>query len=624
MEKPYKPIDQEESVLDANGNCEAGDDASETSETGKSKELKYEDKDMENDEEELTFAEKAWDWFALFVRVSVLILLLYIFICSLTLLSNSFTLIGGRVAGSAFQQNELLGNPICGLMIGVVITAFLQSSSTSTSIIITMVAANLFTVPMAIPMVMGANIGTSVTGVIVAVTQADDREVFKRAFSAATTQDMFNWLTVGILLPIEVMTGYLYRITTFIVNKVELGGDGQKTEFLSVLTKPLTKLIVQIDKSVMGDIAAGVPGSKDKPMLKYYCEYQYVPVNTTITPPTDNSSFIQNLSHPAITFEKIGTKECSYIFHGAAMEEQVIGVLVLMMALVALIGALIAMVKILKLLLAGSMAAVIQKTINADFPGYAAPLTGYATIIVGAIVTTLVQSSSVVVSALTPLVGLGLVTVERVFPMLLGSNIGTTSTAILASFAASGDTVTASFQIALCHLFFNLTGILIWYPIPFMRQVPIKAAKFLGATTSVYRWFAALYLILMFFFLPLIIFGLSVISYKLLVAVGSIVLLFCLTLIIINLLQKKRPEWLPQWLRSWMFLPEPLRSLAPMDRMLQKCICDCCREEAKAMKYIKCKKTAMGSLEAIPDSKNLASIEEAREAAGIPMVSITQ
>ena len=101
---------------------------------------------------------------------------------------------------------------------------------------------------MAIPIIMGANIGTSVTGVIVSVTQAGDKVTFQRAFSAATVHDMFNWLTVIILLPVEVITGYLYHVTSAIVDSTNLAGGGEEQQFLSVLTDPFTELIVQVNK----------------------------------------------------------------------------------------------------------------------------------------------------------------------------------------------------------------------------------------------------------------------------------------------------------------------------------------------------------------------------------------
>jgi sodium-dependent phosphate cotransporter len=129
---------------------------------------------------------------------------------------------------------------------------------------------------------------------------------------------------------------------------------------------------------------------------------------------------------------------------------------------------------------------VIKKTLNAKIP-YVPWITGYIAILVGAVMTFLVQSSSVFTSALTPLVGLGVLTVERVYPLTLGSNIGTTTTAILAAMAVEGESFKISMQIALCHLLFNVTGILLFYPIPFLRW-PIAMAKFLGDTTAKYRY----------------------------------------------------------------------------------------------------------------------------------------
>ena len=57
---------------------------------------------------------------------------------------------------------------------------------------------------------------------------------------------------------------------------------------------------------------------------------------------------------------------------------------------------------------------------------------------------------------------------------------------------------------AYAHLFFNLTGIVIWYVIWPMRRFPINAAKFLGDTTAKYRWFALAYLFMCFFVIPVL------------------------------------------------------------------------------------------------------------------------
>ena len=133
--------------------------------------------------------------------------------------------------------------------------------------------------------------------------------------------------------------------------------------------------------------------------------------------------------------------------------------------------------------------------------------------------TMLVQSSSIFTSALTPLVGIGVVTIERTYPLTLGANIGTTVTSILAALAATSK-FRESLQIALCHLFFNISGIAIWYPLPLMRNVPIKVAKYLGNTTAKYRWFAFMYLIIVFFVFPAIVLGLSIAGWRVLVGIG--------------------------------------------------------------------------------------------------------
>ena len=78
----------------------------------------------------------------MFVKIALLTGLMYMFICSLSFLSSAFRLLGGRAAGRAFSENEILSNPIAGLMIGVLVTVLVQSSSTSTSIVVAMVAGD--------------------------------------------------------------------------------------------------------------------------------------------------------------------------------------------------------------------------------------------------------------------------------------------------------------------------------------------------------------------------------------------------------------------------------------------------------------------------------------------------
>ena len=97
------------------------------------------------------------------VNTIVLLSLLYLFLLGLDLMGNAFKGLSGKGVGNLFS---VVDNPMAGLAIGVVATVLLQSSSTSTSIIVTMVGAGILQVTNAIPMVMGANIGTSVTAAL--------------------------------------------------------------------------------------------------------------------------------------------------------------------------------------------------------------------------------------------------------------------------------------------------------------------------------------------------------------------------------------------------------------------------------------------------------------------------
>ena len=210
-----------------------------------------------------------------------------------------------------------------------------------------------------------------------------------------------------------------------------------------------------------------------------------------------------------------------YLLLKIGLNDTASGVLLLVVSLLMLCGCLVLLVKLLNSVLKGKIAKFIRKFINSDLPGHCSYVTGYLAIILGACLTILVQSSSVFTSAMTPLVGIGVIRIERMYPLTLGSNIGTTATGVLAALAAPGDKLSAALQIALVHLFFNITGILIFYPIPSMRW-PIGMAKKLGEITATYRWFAVFYLLVMFLVIPALVFGLSFLH-----IIAFIVVVFC-------------------------------------------------------------------------------------------------
>ena len=173
------------------------------------------------------------------------------------------------------------------------------------------------------------------------------------------------------------------------------------------------------------------------------------------------------------------------------------GGIALLLGIILLMVCLSGLVMILKRMLLGASTRVIKKV---------TAINGYISMFIGCGITIAVQSSSVTTSCLTPLVGVGVVSIEQMYPLTLGANIGTTITSMLAAVVAS---TSDSMQVALIHFFFNIFGIIIWYPVPIMRRVPIRMAKALGKATRWWRGFPILYIGVVFFLLPLILLGLS-------------------------------------------------------------------------------------------------------------------
>uniref|UniRef100_A0A3B4WRS7 Sodium-dependent phosphate transport protein 2A n=1 Tax=Seriola lalandi dorsalis TaxID=1841481 RepID=A0A3B4WRS7_SERLL len=498
-------------------------------------------------------------------RIPLLFILLFFFVCSLDTLSSAFQLAGGKVAGDIFQDNAVLSNPVAGLVVGILVTVLVQSSSTSTSIVVSLVASGLLEVRLAVPVIMGSNIGTSVTNTIVAMMQAAERTEFQRAFAGATIHDCFNWLSVLVLLPLEVVSGLMARLSHLLVTSFKLQPGEDAPELLKVITEPVTKLIIQLDKCVITGIAMGNEDMRNRSLVKEWCQTDLVMVMARL-----HRCLLHIQTH------------CRHLFVSTVLSDLSVGLILLAASLAVLCTCLLLLVKLLNSLLKGQVAKVIHKVINTDLPYPFGWLSGYMAMLVGAGVTFVVQSSSVFTSAMTPLVGIGVISLERAYPLTLGSNIGTTATALLAALASPGNKLAAAIQIALCHLFFNVFGILLWYPLPFMR-LPIRMACVLGERTAKYRWFAVLYLLLCFLLLPSLVLGLSLAGWRVMAGVGAPFLGVTIFIAMVNILQARSPRHLPAKLQSWDFLPQWMHSLKPLDRLITKATvcCSSASEEGK-------------------------------------------
>ncbi|KRZ04298.1 Sodium-dependent phosphate transport protein 2A [Trichinella zimbabwensis] len=480
------------------------------------------------------------------IRTIILLILLlaclYFFICSLDLMTDGFKLLGGHTIADAFRSNTILKSPVAILMIGIVVTAILQSSSTVTSIAVVMVGAEAFTVEQAYYVIMGSNVGTAVTSTIVALFSSGDRGRFEKAFAAAVIHDLYNWMGVVVLFPLEVITSALFgqgaivSLTGLMVKNLE-PGTLQDSEFFQKIIDPFTHLIFQADDEVLTNRSLGIVTNQS--VVKRICYDSF-----------NHSPFVLNLDWPDTS----------------------IGGLLLFISLVLLICCLSGMVKVLNQLLGGGMQRILQKSLNFQLRGRWSWATGYICILLGALVTLVVQSSSIVCSTMIPLVALDVLSLERFWVYEVGADVGTTGTAIFAALAT--ETLKTPLQLAFCHFCFNFISIFLFYSIPPVRRIPLAAAAFLGRTSARYRWFAFVYIFGTFIIFPLIVFGLAYAGWIYPIIFALLIIFLCSTVKIISVLQKRRPHCLPRFLRTWDFLPKPLRSLDYYDHLFT---CRCVR-----------------------------------------------
>ena len=172
-------------------------------------------------------------------RLVTVLLLLFGFLIGVKGLGEGFKLLGGDFLELIFSTTE---NPFIGLVVGILATTIVQSSSVTTSMIVGLVAAPESPLPLAnaVPMIMGANIGTTVTATVVSLAHMGRRDEFERAFPVAVCHDVFNYVTVLLLLPLELATGFLQRTAVGLGALLEgAGGFDYDSPFATVLSATL-------------------------------------------------------------------------------------------------------------------------------------------------------------------------------------------------------------------------------------------------------------------------------------------------------------------------------------------------------------------------------------------------
>ena len=177
------------------------------------------------------------------VPVAKIIALVYAFLLSISLLGSAFKLLGGDFAK---QLVTTTSDPFLALIIGIIVTSIVQSSSVTTSLVVGLVGGGAMSLQGAVPMVMGANIGTTVTNTIVSLGYITYKEDFRRAFSASVIHDIVNLITVILIFPFQVKFNILGRSAEFFSSLFVGMGGGEFRSPIKAIVSPAADFIVEL------------------------------------------------------------------------------------------------------------------------------------------------------------------------------------------------------------------------------------------------------------------------------------------------------------------------------------------------------------------------------------------
>ncbi len=349
-------------------------------------------------------------------HIAYIFLALFLFLFSIDLLISGLSASGRMLAQSIL---DITTNPFVSLFIGLLVTAIIQSSSTTTSMIVAMVASGSLDMQRAIPIVLGANIGTTLTSTLVSLSFITKKKEFPRAFSSATVHDIFNILTTLVLFPLQYNYDLLGKLASRITNLFPI----QKTVIDGALHS-----IAQSNNMVITDL------------------------------------LVQWIDQPWII---------------------IIGAIIL----------LIYSIKLLTSLIYNNFFVPVRSRL--DSLVFNRPIKAFGW---GLFLTASWQYSSIATSLIVPLVATSKVSLKQAYPFIVGANIGTTITALLAAVFNAP----AALSIAIVHLLFNIIGGLIFLLVPGLKRIPILLSEILGQGCY-RRWYLSIvYILIIFFLLPFV------------------------------------------------------------------------------------------------------------------------
>lgn len=406
---------------------------------------------------------------------------LYFFMWSSGLLSQAFNLASYHYAGNFIRTSGFLQNPLIGLMVGVITTVVFQSSGAVTSVLVTIVGSGVLTVRQSIPIIMGANLGTSVTNTVVSLIVYRKKQNFEIAMTAGIVHDMYNMMSVVFMLPIELLFHPLERMSMWMLgwfgSTSRTAAEIGQVQFLSHLVKPLVDLIIVIDKDKTASLDPNVIVPSNVSLIRRCCNEE------------------------RIGSELVCHARCVSLFSYLEFDDNVVCILLLIMAMVTLFTCLIFVVKVTKSLLGGKLLNWVANLARREYKFPCSMFVGYLFIVVGLVITVILHSSGVFTSMLVPLAGGDVLNLMQIYELTLGSNVGTTTTGIFAALSAQSKYPIETLQVALCHFLFNVAGILMFYSFPH-TTLPIWASKKFGMYSAQNLWFSIIYLIIVFLVAP--------------------------------------------------------------------------------------------------------------------------
>lgn len=370
------------------------------------------------------------------------VVVLFIFLVALKAMGTSFK----SFKGLADQILSLTDNPFKALFIGMLATALIQSSSTTTSMIVTMVAATtlVFTEQASKGLITAQELKDSIQQTIEGAVFL----IFGANIGTSVTSSILAFGHIGKkkeyrkAVAAATVHDFFNILVVIILFPLEY--------FFQVLTRPA---ILLADVFFMGD-GNGLD-TKSFSVMKYTIK-------------------------PVVGWMKNGSKMIS---------EEYYSYILLALSLILLFFALRALTKVLEAYVKDRAKDTLNKVM---FKSHKRALG------LGVVMTVMVQSSSVTTSLMVPLIASGKMPLKRAFPFLMGANIGTTVTAMIA--ALSGNIY--GLIIAFVHVLFNVIGVSIFFPVKRIREIPIKMAKWLGRMSYTHRWVGIAYVVVTFFALP--------------------------------------------------------------------------------------------------------------------------